>query len=259
MINSVSRFYDLIEKTGDTSATNVIACFIYYLTIMRGYDSVSVRDVRQCYIECAVPAPANMYYHFSRGLKSRTKKYIKKNGGYQLTRDMRNVVVRTLGIKEKDVTTQASINVETKKLLNNLEQKTPDGNEKEFLKETIRCYEMRANRATIIMLWIFTLEHFFSYILKHKLKEFNEKVYEGSGKKIKKVTKHDDFSEMKEKTFIKICRTAKIISSSVQKILDNNLGIRNSCAHPSGIKIKDSKVDLVVDDLVENVINKYKI
>jgi hypothetical protein len=46
---------------------------------------------------------------------------------------------------------------------------------------------------------------------------------------------------------------------SVAKAVSEKLGIRNSSAHPSAIVIKKSKVIEFVDDLVENVILKYKV
>ena len=65
--------------------------------------------------------------------------------------------------------------------------------------------------------------------------------------------------EMKESKFIEICRAAKIISNDVRKILDTSLGVRNSCAHPSGITVSNVKVIAFVEDLVENVVLKYKV
>jgi hypothetical protein len=45
----------------------------------------------------------------------------------------------------------------------------------------------------------------------------------------------------------------------VRKILEEKLGTRNSCAHPSGVSIKPSKVVEFVDDLGENVVLKYAV
>jgi hypothetical protein len=75
--------------------------------------------------------------------------------------------------------------------------------------------------------------------------------------KIKSITKIDDFSEIPEKIFIDIARSAKIISNDVRKILDVKLGIRNSCGHPSGITISEVKATDFIQDLVENVVIKF--
>ena len=76
---------------------------------------------------------------------------------------------------------------------------------------------------------------------------------------MKAITQRDDFTEMKESKFIEFCRSAHIISNDVRKILDQKLGTRNSCAHPSGVTVNKSKVIDFVEDLVDNVILKYKV
>ncbi len=69
----------------------------------------------------------------------------------------------------------------------------------------------------------------------------------------------DDFGDIPEGKFIELLRASGIISNDVRKILDQKLGTRNSCAHPSGISINRSKVIDFVEDVIENVILKYSI
>ena len=73
------------------------------------------------------------------------------------------------------------------------------------------------------------------------------------------IQNRDDFGEIPEGKFIELLRAGNIISNDVRKILEEKLGTRNSCAHPSGISIKPSKVIEFIDDLVANVVLKYKI
>ena len=105
------------------------------------------------------------------------------------------------------------------------------------------------------------MDHMFTYILTHKLSAFNAVLSQNTDKnvKVKAVAQRDDFTEMKETKFIELCRSAQIISNDVRKILDQKLGTRNSCAHPSGITINKSKVIDFVEDLVDNVVLKYPI
>jgi hypothetical protein len=153
------------------------------------------------------------------------------------------------------------ITAQTSATLRGLEYKMPDGAPKDFLKETIDCFESGANRATIIMAWILAMSSMFSYILNNKLPDFNAALAQNTDKsiKVKTITQRDDFAEIKESKFIELCRIAKIISNDVRKILDQKLDIRNSCAHPSGIKINKTKVIDFVEDLVDNVVLKYPV
>ena len=110
------------------------------------------------------------------------------------------------------------------------------------------------------MTWIATMDHLHEYVFTHKVAEFNAALAKRSDK-ISKLTiqSRDDFGDIKESAFIEVCRSAKIITNDVRKILDENLGTRNSCAHPASIQISDSKVVSLIEDLVENVIAKYEL
>ena len=74
--------------------------------------------------------------------------------------------------------------------------------------------------------------------------------------KVKVVKQRDDFNDIPEGKFIEFCRSGKIISNDVRRILDQKLDVRNSCAHPSGVKINHTKVIDFVEDLVANVVLK---
>jgi hypothetical protein len=166
---------------------------------------------------------------------------------------MREMLSKKLGAE--------TITAQTSATLRELEHKVPIGANKDFLREAIDCFEAGANRATILMAWNLAMDHLFAYILAHKLSAFNTVLGQNADKsvKVKVITQRDDFTEMKETKFIEFCRSAQIISNDVRKILDQKLGTRNSCAHPSGVTINKSKVIDFVEDLVDNVVLKYQI
>jgi hypothetical protein len=138
--------------------------------------------------------------------------------------------------------------------------KVSDQQRKEFLAEAISCLEVQARRATVILAWIAALDHMYDYVLKHGLADFNVALARQPGKLGQMtIAKKDDLAEMKESDFIMVSRSAKLISNDVRKILDEKLGFRNSCAHPSSIAVGDSKVLSFIEDLVENVIAKHPI
>ena len=136
--------------------------------------------------------------------------------------------------------------------------KISDENRRKFLAEAMACLGVQAKRATIIMTWLVTLDHLYDYILLHKTPEFNSALGRRADRYSSKlISTKDDFTDIPESIFIEVTRSASIISNDVRKILDEKLGVRNSCAHPSGIEIHDSKVINFIEDLVDNVIVKY--
>ncbi|MCW8965768.1 MAG: hypothetical protein OQK82_03645 [Candidatus Pacearchaeota archaeon] len=140
--------------------------------------------------------------------------------------------------------------------LRKLIPKVQDKQESEFLEEAVTCLEVGSYRASIIMSWLLTINHLQNYILKNKLSEFNTALAT-QNLRLRQINILDDFSELKESKFIEICRSARIISNDIRKILEEKLGIRNTYAHPNDIKIFETKATSFTEDLVENIISKF--
>lgn len=251
MTPSADRFYNSIEGADKQSQAALVELFVYFLTVELGQENATAKQVADCFSSCDLATPANVSARLSEGVKAKPAKYIKSNGGYKLQRHMREALSRKLGAETMTAQTSAT--------LRGLEHKLPAGANKEFLKEAIDCFEIGANRAAIIMAWILAMDHLFAYILAHKLGDFNAALAKDKGVKIDTITQRDDFTEIKETKFIEICRAAGIISNDVRKILDQKLGTRNSCAHPSGVTVNKSKAIDFIEDLVDNVILKFAI
>ena len=251
MTTAVNRFYNSIENAAGQRQSALVELFVYFLTVELGGEAATPKQVAECFAACDLVVPGNVSARLSEGLKGKPTKYVRANGGYKLQRHMREALSAKLGAEKVTAQTSAT--------LRGLENKLPDGADKDFLKEAVDCFEAGANRATILMVWILTIDHLFAYISAHKLSEFNAALALNTDKsiKVKVITQRDDFTEIKESKFIELCRSAKIISNDVRKILDQKLETRNSSAHPSGITIGKSKVIDFVEDLVENVVLKY--
>lgn len=256
MSDAVNRFYNSIEDASVQSQATLIELFVYFLTVELGRDVAAPKDVDQCFVDCDLTPPKATSARLSegtKGTKTKLQKFIKSGKGYKLQRHMREALSKKLGAETTTIQTSAT--------LRSLEHKLPESSAKAFLSETLDCFEAGANRATIVMAWILAVNHLFDYILKHKLAEFNAVLAKNNDKRVKvtAITQHDDFSDIPEGKFIEFCRSAGVISNDVRKILDQKLGTRNTSAHPSGVKITRSKVIDFVDDLVENVVLKYKL
>ena len=251
MRDSVERFYNSIERVEELAQAELIAFYLYYLSVELQADSGTAKEISSCFEACDLTPPANISARLAEGAKSSAKKYIKTNRGYKLHRAYRIEIANRLGAE--------TITTQTGTVLHGLVFKLPDGAKREFLSETIACFEIAANRATIVMSWCLTIDHLQNYITKAKLKEFDAVLATNTDKrvKIKSINSKDDFGDIPESKFIEFCRSAKIISNDVRKILDQKLGIRNSAAHPSAVTFGKAKVIDFVEDLVENVILKF--
>lgn len=251
MTDAVNRFYNSIDNAAGLSQSALVDLFVYYLTVELGESAATPKGVNGCFSDCDLAPPAGTAARLSEGLKTKPPKFIKANSGYKLQRHMREALSKKLGAETTIAQTSA--------VLRELEHKMPDGPAKQFLEETIDCFEAGANRATVVMAWILTMHHLYAHVLGHKLAEFNAALEKNTDKRVKvtAVTQRDDFGDIPESKFIEFCRSAKIISNDVRKILDQKLETRNSSAHPSGITISKTKVIDFVEDLVDNVVLKY--
>lgn len=132
-----------------------------------------------------------------------------------------------------------------------------DGPEHVFLNEAIRCYEVTAFRAAIVMTWNLAYDHLRTWITKDpsRLDAFNEGALRRFNKTPKpKVLRVEDFDEFKESEFLDACSTGKVINKNLENMLREKLKRRNMAAHPSSIVILQPQADDVIADLVRNVI-----
>lgn len=249
-MTGAGRFYESISDNGTLSDREMVACFVYYLTEEKGLVATAT-SINACFTEADLRPPKRTAAYLSEGLNSKTPLFVKTDRGYKLHRRKREEVATRLGARRPAL--------ETKSELWQLQEKFPAGSKKVFLAEVIKCVEIGANRAAIVMCWLLAIDHLYDVVLKSHLPAFNAELAKVSDKRVRvaAIKTKDDFSDIPESKFIELLRSAGTISNDVRKILDTKLGVRNSAAHPSGVSIKASKLVDFVDDLIENVILKY--
>ena len=248
---SADRFYNAIPDVASKSGKELVAYFLYYLTVETKDQNSTAGVLAECFRECSLVPPDRLANYLSEGLKSKPVQYLKVSSGYTLHRTLKEKISGELG--ERRVTIQTSAE------LRSIESMLPDGDAKTFLREAIDCFEAGANRAAIIMTWVLTMNHLHDYVFKHHLAAFNAAFKKAPYRKMDHVNAIDDFGDMNEKKFIELCRSASAITHDQRKILDGALDIRNSCAHPSSVVVKRSKAISTIEDLVTNIISKIEI
>jgi hypothetical protein len=246
-----NRFFNSIADPQKLDDQQLIGLFVYYLTVELSRDSATAVEVDDCFRACNLTPPTRTARILSEGVQK--QRFVKGDPGYKLHRHYREELSRNLGAEK--VVVQASAE------LRKIENKLTAGTAKAFLKETIDCFEAGANRATIVMCWILAIDHLIEYTKTHHLAAFNAVLAANTDKRVKVTTinSRDDFGDIPEGKLIEFLRSARVVDNDVRKILDQKLGTRNSYAHPSGIVITRTKVIDFVEDLVNNVVLKYRI
>jgi hypothetical protein len=152
--------------------------------------------------------------------------------------------------------------IEVAKILKDLRALVPYVAEREFLNETLLCFEHKAFRAAIVMSWNLAYSHLLEFILAHHVAGFNPKyqVVPGKWAKAKPIASCDDFPvDLKESEVLEMAKSGDAINNDIYKVLDGKLGRRNSAAHPSSVVIGQLPMEEFVHDLVTNVVLKLSI
>lgn len=231
------------------SATRQIDYLVYYLISSAGAEDVSVSDIEKCMELLDLRPYSRLKVYLSEETTKKGGRYVKRAQGYRLERAAFDTIRAVVDAEPK--------RVQVAKQLSDLIPKIKDSQERSFLEEAIRSYRVESYRATIIMVWVLTIDHLQKYVFGNKLTEFNTALNAHSDKKMQPIVSYDDFADLKESRVIELMRSAGIISNDVRKILDEKLGIRNSAGHPSGITFSGHKTTEFALDLIENILLKY--
>lgn len=126
-----------------------------------------------------------------------------------------------------------------------------------FVEEAVKCLECDLYRAAVVMSWIGAMSVLYDYVIANKLAEFNAEAKRRDVKWKTAVTR-DDLALMKESEFLDILTAISVLGKNVKEHLKNTcLNLRNSCGHPSSLKLGKHTVESHIESLVMNVYEKF--
>ncbi|WP_443632965.1 hypothetical protein ABXT64_10920 [Candidatus Marifrigoribacter sp. Uisw_064] len=127
---------------------------------------------------------------------------------------------------------------------------------RDFISEAIKCLEYNLLKSSVVFSWIGAISLLYEYIINHKLTEFNTEAKRRNAK-WKNATNIDGLTRMKEYDFLQILEGISVMGKNTKGELENCLKLRNSCGHPSTLKIGPKKVEAHIEILLLNVYQKY--
>lgn len=246
---SEESFEDFVRRIPDFSAlspTDKICHAAWYLHAA-GQQFVTTRSINTLFAQIhAVPPPTAVY--LKRLAERRPPTFLKSKSGYKLENSPRNALTEKLAPKSETAVVGA--------LLTGLVAKLGVAEEARFLDEALRCYSVRAFRASIVMTWNLAFDHVQQWVIADpsRIERLNQSIKDKYPKKMLVVKVVDDLSEMKEYEIIACLYHSKLITKNVSDILQEKLKRRNAAAHPSSIVITQAQADDVITDLINNVI-----
>jgi len=145
------------------------------------------------------------------------------------------------------------------KIHNNLLKKTKNISSpyvKEFIIEAIKSLEFKLYKSAVVFSWVGALSILYEYIVNNRLSDFNNEASRRDSK-WKTANNIDGLTRMKEYDFLQIIEAISLIGKNTKNELEQCLKLRNSCGHPSTLKIGENKVASHLEILILNVYNVF--
>jgi hypothetical protein len=247
--SSLELFVERLNGFASWPQSRQVDYVAYFLSLQEGFTSFTAKQIEDCFDLLSIRPYRRLAVYLSEGTAKKDGKYLKSENGYRLERATHDEIRAAVDAEPP--------RAQVSKQLSDLVLQIKDTQERAFLEEAIRCYRVEAYRATIVMVWVLTIDHLQKHVFGQRLADFNSAIVAHSDKKLVQVVNYDDFSNIKESRLIELMRSVNIISNDVRKILDEKLGIRNSAGHPSGIQFSGHKTTEFVLDLINNILLKY--
>jgi DNA modification methylase len=166
--NEIDNFVNSIARLQDMPKTLQVEYFLYFLTVIKEKPDATGSEINACFDLAEMDPPANINRDLFRKTnpdRNGKKRLTKTKNGYKFLRSARLEIEKSLGINRVEIEISGSLRDLTNKVYNN--------DERNFLKETILCYEAKAYRAAVVMVWILTVDHLQEFIFQKNLNDFN--------------------------------------------------------------------------------------
>lgn len=131
---------------------------------------------------------------------------------------------------------------------------------KEFLSDTLKCFDERLRKPAVVYAWVGAIWILHTHVVNLCLKEFNSAGHNrfGQGKNsFKDIKSVEDFGRIKEADFLQLLEDISLIGKSLKKQLSDRLDLRNACGHPNTLVVDDHTAAAHINFLIENVYRRF--
>jgi hypothetical protein len=234
-----------VDGFGELSFVDQTAFLVYLLTVTLGAKSVTGQAVEAVRSQLKL-APGASAKYLSIHSKGKSKRFLKRNPGYVLTRTEEERIALSLG-RATAVTTSISLRQHMAGI--------SDADLRAYLDEAVGSFEHGFFRAAIVMSWCAAFSVFRDWIFNKNVTTFNAQT--ATWKKPKSITVISDLDELSERVIIDTAKQASVISSNEHKVLVHLLDQRNAYAHPSGRSVSAAVSEAFVQQVIDEVLKKY--
>lgn len=188
-------------------------------------------------------------WNISMVLKTLNGLAIKVKDGWCLTTKGENCLVdKKFQTKKPKVVEYENLKKEAEKIKSTYVQ--------EFVIEAINALEYDLLKSAVVFSWIGAISVLYEHIINNRLADFNTEA-KRRFPKWKSATNIDGLTRMKEYDFLQVLESLPVFGKNTKNELEQCLKLRNSCGHPSTLKIGGNRVSAHLEILILNVYKKY--
>lgn len=186
-------------------------------------------------------------WNVSRDISSARGLVRRMPNGWELTSEGRAHVAELAGIKMSGGATRVII-----QSLRSEAESIPSDDTKEFVLQSVECYEGHHYRAAVVLSWVGAVSLLHDHVVAVHMSAFNTEATRRNAK-WKYAKNADDLGRMTEFEFLEVLEAISVIGKNVKAELQKCLKLRNGCGHPNSLKIGEHIVAAHIEMLILNV------
>jgi len=197
---------------------------------VKGWSKVNVADVLSR-SGALVDAP---------GLSGRARLWNLTDSGHERVREL-------LGLPSADVEIELDVGS-----LEGVAGRLTDEQVREYLAEALKCLQVGALRARVVFVWSGAIRTIQSEMLAQGSPAVNAALQKHDPK-ARHVSRPDDFAHIKDATTLLAAKELGLLDKNEKDTLEEALGLRNRCGHPTKYRPGPKKVSAFIEDAVSIV------
>lgn len=121
-----------------------------------------------------------------------------------------------------------------------------------FIEEALLCFDIGCFRAAVILSWCGAIALLQERVVARHIDAFNREAAKRDTK-WKPAQTAEDLGRLREFDLLQVLENISLISRSVRLELEACLKLRNSCGHPTELRVSETKVAAHIESLLLNV------
>lgn len=237
---------EFIHPVKQSKRLDQVLCVLYFLKRYEHHDSSTVAEVRGGLSRGRVSKPKEINVASVLANAAPYVDNVGKRGGsflWTITETGEEYVRNLLQLPSVEPEVEQSVGS-----LESLSARLEDEVVRGYVEEAITCIRARALRASVVFLWSGAVQVLREEAWSKGSKAVNAAVLKHDPK-ARRLNKADDFAYVRDEVLLLACQELGIFDKGQRGTMNEALGLRNKCGHPTKYKAGVAKVTSFIEDV----------